>query len=110
VGEALARYLRSTRSTIDSRRVFLRVRAPRAPLSKEAVLAIVRNRFVKLGLPPVGAHRLRHTTATQILGKGGSLDEVAHVLRHRSHDTTAIYAKVDHAALRALARPWPGGA
>jgi len=32
------------------------------------------------------------------------------VLRHRSLATSAIYAKVDRAALRDLARPWPGGA
>jgi integrase/recombinase XerD len=29
------------------------------------------------------------------------------VLRHRAASTTAIYAKVDHAALGELARPWP---
>jgi integrase len=110
VGEALAGYLRLRRSPIESRRTFLRVRAPRGPLSKSAVLAMVRQRFLKLGLPPFGAHRLRHTTATQMLRKGGSLDEIAHVLRHRSHDTTAIYAKVDRTALRQLAQPWPGGA
>jgi site-specific recombinase XerD len=110
VGEALAAYLRFRRSSIESRRIFLRVRAPRGPLSKSGVLAIVRHRFLKLGLPPMGAHRLRHTTATQMLRKGGSLDEIAHVLRHRSHDTTAIYAKVDRTALRQLAQPWPGGA
>ena len=32
------------------------------------------------------------------------------VLRHRRLLTTAIYAKVDRAGLRLLARPWPGGA
>jgi len=40
---------------------------------------------------------------------GGSLAEIGQVLRHRSISTTAIYAKVDHAALAGLARPWPGG-
>ena len=29
------------------------------------------------------------------------------MLRHREQKTTAIYAKVDRAALRPLARPWP---
>ena len=43
-------------------------------------------------------------------GAGASLDEIAQVLRHRSHDTTAIYAKVDRNALRTVIRPWPGGA
>jgi integrase/recombinase XerD len=42
------------------------------------------------------------------LQAGSSLTEVGQVLRHRSAATTAIYAKVDHAALRALALPWPG--
>jgi site-specific recombinase XerD len=38
---------------------------------------------------------------------GASLPEVGQVLRHREQKTTAIYAKVDRIALRALARPWP---
>ncbi len=53
---------------------------------------------------------LRHTAATQMLRKGASLSEIAHVLRHRHVDTTAIYAKVDHVALRTLVQPWPQGA
>jgi hypothetical protein len=32
------------------------------------------------------------------------------VLRHRRLLSTAIYAKTDVPALRALARPWPAGA
>jgi site-specific recombinase XerD len=43
-----------------------------------------------------------------MLAEGGSLTEIGQVLRHRRPMTTAIYAKVDTAALRALARPWPG--
>jgi site-specific recombinase XerD len=34
--------------------------------------------------------------------------EVSQVLRHRDLATTAIYAKVDDTALRAVARSWPG--
>jgi site-specific recombinase XerD len=44
-----------------------------------------------------------------MLRAGASLPEVGQVLRHRSLNSTAIYAKVDHAALRDLALPWPGG-
>jgi integrase len=89
--------------------VFLRARAPAGPLSADAVKAIVRGRFRRAGLPEAGAHRLRHTAATGMLQAGSPLAEVSQVLRHRSPDTTAIYAKVDHARLRALVLPWPGG-
>jgi site-specific recombinase XerD len=58
----------------------------------------------------VGAHRLRHTLATDLLRAGAPLAEIGQVLRHRSQLSTTIYAKVDHATLRAVARPWPGGA
>jgi len=110
VGEALAGYLRGGRpGGTGLRAVFLRARAPAGPLSADAVKAIVRGRFRRAGLPEAGARRLRHTAATQMLAAGSPLAEVGQVLRHRSPVTTAIYAKVDHAALRALALPWPGG-
>ena len=35
------------------------------------------------------------------------MTEIAPVLRHTNLSSTAIYAKVDRTALRALARPWP---
>jgi site-specific recombinase XerD len=57
----------------------------------------------------MGAHRLRHSAATQMLRAGGSLEEVGQVLRHRGRGTTSIYAKVDRACLSALIQPWPGG-
>jgi site-specific recombinase XerD len=38
---------------------------------------------------------------------GASLKQVADVLRHRSLETTAIYAKVDLATLTEVALPWP---
>ena len=65
---------------------------------------------VRAGQAPIGAHRLRHSAATAMLRSGASLSEVGQVLRQRTAATTAIYAKVDHDSLRALARPWPGGA
>ena len=45
-----------------------------------------------------------------MLRGGASLAEIGEVLRHRSPQSTSIYARVDLAALRALALPWPGGA
>jgi site-specific recombinase XerD len=64
---------------------------------------------MRAGLPPAGAHRLRHSAATAMLAGGATLAEVGQVLRHARLVTTNIYAKVDRTALRTLARPWPGG-
>jgi site-specific recombinase XerD len=112
VGEAIVSYLRP-RPRCDCRALFLRVTAPRTGLNRCTVAWVVRAACDRAGLPRVGAHRLRHTTATEMLRAGASLAEIGQALRHREQKTTAIYAKVDRKALRALARPWPsqeGGA
>lgn len=110
VGQAVADYLRRGRPAADSRAVFLRVAAPRRALTPQGVTWVVYNACDRAGLPRVGAHRLRHTVACELLAAGASLSEVGQVLRQRRLGTTAIYAKVDHARLAVLARPWPGGA
>jgi site-specific recombinase XerD len=111
VGQAIAGYLkrgRPSRFTV-SRSLFLTSRAPYRALSAGCVTGIVARVSIRAGLRRISGHRLRHTAATQMLRQGASLTEVALVLRHRSIDTTAIYAKVDHGTLRQLAFPWPGG-
>ncbi len=57
-----------------------------------------------------GAHLFRHSLATGLLRSGAALSETGQLLRHESHDSTRIYAKVDAEALRTLSLPWPGGA
>ena len=59
------------------------------------------------GLPRLGAHRLRHTVATDLVGAGASLAEVGQLLRHHSQLSTVTYAKIDLDRLGVLARPWP---
>ena len=112
VGEAIVSYLRR-RPRCESRALFVRMTVPLRGLNPLTVGWIVREACTRAGLPRVGAHRLRHTAATEMLRQGASLAEIGQVLRHREQKTTAIYAKVDRKALRALARPWPsqeGGA
>ena len=106
LGEAIVSYLRY-RPRCECRALFLRVTAPRGALNRSTVGWVVRAACDRAGLPRVGAHRLRHTAATEMLRAGASLAEIGQVLRHREQKTTAIYAKVDRTALRALARPWP---
>jgi integrase/recombinase XerD len=106
VGEAIVSYLRR-RQRCECRALFLRVTAPRRELNRSTIGWVVRAACDRAGLPRVGPHRLRHTAATEMLRADASLSEIGQVLRHREQRTTAIYAKVDRARLRALARPWP---
>jgi site-specific recombinase XerD len=109
-GEALVAYLHGGRLRVRCRKVFLRLNAPIEGLTVAAVTAVVYRACARAGLPRAGAHRLRHSAASAMLAGGGTLTEVGQVLRHARLGTTAIYAKIDFAALRSLARPWPGGA
>jgi site-specific recombinase XerD len=112
VGEALATYLRHGRPPCDTRRVFVRARAPHRGFSSSVAIAdIVRRALRRAGLDPIrkGAHLLRHSLATKMLRQGACLSEIGQILRHSTQNTTEIYTKVDLAALSALAQPWPGG-
>jgi site-specific recombinase XerD len=113
VGEALAAYVQHGRPRTASRRVFLRARAPVVGFQGPcAVGSVVKHTLTRAGIasPRQGAHQFRHSLACQLLRQGASLAEIGELLRHRSPQTTALYAKVDLVALRPLACPWPGGA
>ena len=112
VGIALADYLQHGRWTTDSRRVFIRSLAPhRGFTSSSSISMIAVSALERAGVdvPRKGTHIFRYSLATQLLGAGASLTEIGQVLRHRNHDTTRLYAKVDINALRKLGLPWPGG-
>lgn len=110
VGEALAAYLHRGRPQSESRRVFLRSRAPHRGLAHPSTVStLVRRALQGAGLEPPrkGAHLLRHGLATNMLRRGASMAEIGQLLRHRSSAATEVYAKVDIRGLRDLARPWP---
>jgi site-specific recombinase XerD len=110
VGEALADYLQHGRPRVASRSVFLRLRAPQRGLASQGVTCVVGRAPRRAGLAPIGAHRLRHTAATEMLRAGASLTEVGQALRQRAAATTAIYA---HRTLGNCSRrgqnPWSPG-
>jgi integrase/recombinase XerD len=107
VGEALVDYLRHGRPEREDRHLFLKKYAPFGPVSGGTVRMVVHYACDRAGIQRVGAHRLRHTVATEVLRAGAPLEEIASLLRHRRHATTVLYAKVDWERLRELARPWP---
>jgi site-specific recombinase XerD len=110
-GRAIVEYLRHGRPQTSRREVFVR---HRPPTNATAGLDIVRNAVrvaaarCGLGDRVRGTHILRHTLATRLVQRGARLKDIADVLRHRSIDTTTIYAKVDLPALATVALPWPG--
>lgn len=109
-GLALANYLRYERpQTTKNRAVFVRNIAPREqPIGPDLIRKAIRQAYALAGLPYTGSHLLRHTMASRLLEGGSSLKEVADILRHRSINTTLIYAKLDSKSLIAVALPWPG--
>ena len=111
VGAAVAAYLQRGRPRAPDRyrSVFLRARAPWGPLALSGVQTVVRDASARAGLDVFGPRRLRQSAATGIHRRGASLAVVAEVLRHHDTRVTMVYVDVEQAALRELARPWPGG-
>ncbi|MBI4311654.1 MAG: tyrosine-type recombinase/integrase [Chloroflexi bacterium] len=107
VGKAVVAYLRGGRPRTTLREVFLTAKPPFAGLGSTAVSQVVYRACERAGVTPIGAHRLRHTVACEMVGVGVPLQEIAQVLRHRSISSTAVYARADIDRLRAIARPWP---
>jgi integrase/recombinase XerD len=111
VGEAIAAYLLDGRPVTESDRVFIRARAPFLPFSDSgAVSLLVAKVMHQAEITPStrgAAHLLRHSAASSMLREGASLRDIALVLRHRSVETTQIYAKVDLSTLQPIAQPWP---
>ncbi|MCX4458563.1 tyrosine-type recombinase/integrase [Streptomyces sp. NBC_01728] len=108
VGEALVAYLSAARPQLRSRHLFLTCRAPRGPIRADLVGDVVERACLRAGLRRVGPHRLRHALAGEMLRQGAGLTAIGQVLRHQDLATTALYAKVDFTALRAVAQSWPG--
>jgi integrase/recombinase XerD len=110
VGDALLRYLEAARPGLDSDYVFVSAIAPWRPITRYVVKSVTARAIQRSGVkaPSSGAHVLRHSAATTLLGQGASLQVIGEVLRHRSIDTTAHYAKVDVGLLQEVAMAWPG--
>ncbi len=108
-GEALADYLQHERPSSTSPSVFVpHLLAHDQPMTAGAIRGVIRWAYHRIGLTHSRSHALRHPLACRMVESGSSLKEVADVLRHRSLNTTLIYAKLDTPKLSAVPLPWPG--
>jgi integrase len=110
VGNALLRYLDCRPANIGDDHVFMRSIAPCGPFaSGDGVSSVVKQALKRANIdaPTKGAHLLRHTAATEMFRNGVPLDQAGLVLRHRSIDMTACYAKADVALLKQVAQARP---
>jgi len=110
-GGAIVDYLRQERPQTHERRVFVQHSGPRRgePISGHTLSAAAARVLQRAGVdaPLQGAYVFRHTVASRMVQQGTSLKEVADFLGHRCLDSAMIYAKLDLAALREVALPWP---
>ncbi|WP_163271170.1 tyrosine-type recombinase/integrase [Chelativorans alearense] len=114
VRAAITDYLVNDRPSSASRQVFLRLETPKVGFPTATGIISVATRALKragiTGVANVRSHVFRHTLATDMVRSGATLNWIGQILRHLSHDTTRIYAKVDLPRLRLLCLPLPEGA
>ena len=112
VGDALLQYIRTVRPPAATPSLFLCLTGPHRPFAdSSAVSMIVAAALRRTGIHRErgrGAHLLRHSLATDMLRSGASMETIGTLLRHKSRETTAIYAKVDVPMLESVTQAWIG--
>lgn len=105
VGHAILRYVTEARPAAHGRSLFFTSRAPIRPVGRKTLGKIVRDRLAGIGIVSGrrGTHALRHAAAQHLLDQGMSIKVIGDFLGHRDASSTAIYAKVNLAALREVA-------
>lgn len=111
-GDAVLAYIEQARPRVNDEKLFLAIRAPHQSFSESAAIRAITGRALKrAGMDHAnlrGASLFRHSAATTMLRDGASLETIGTLLRHRSADTTAIYAKVNQPMLQDVAQAWIG--
>jgi integrase/recombinase XerD len=105
VGTALLEYLQHGRPKTTERRIFLRVLAPRGPLTTAAISGRVAYYLHRAGInvPRAGSHTLRHTCVQRLVDADFPFKVIGDYVGHRTPESTDIYTKVAIDALREVA-------
>jgi integrase/recombinase XerD len=113
VGAALVASLTTARPPSTRRDLFLCRHPPFRPFAGAVGISpLVPRTLPRAAITPrprMGAHLFRPTVASPLGQRGASFKAVADILGQRSLQSTGIYAKLDLAALTAVALPWGGG-
>lgn len=111
IGDAVADYIMNERKS-EFRYLFVALRSPHKPFKDAQILnTILKQALNKTSIPRpkqyTVSHILRHSLATNLVQQGASLEEISNTLRHRSRQTTLLYARQDINGLRTIAQSWP---
>ncbi len=111
VGNAIIEYLRYGRPKSDLPYVFLIACTPYTRIGQSVVTQIAKKYFLKAGIniknKHHGAHALRHSLATLLLGEKVELPVISEVLGHSKTESTSYYLRVDLKSLRRCALDVP---
>lgn len=111
IGEAIANYIQHERHG-SFRSLFVANPKPHKPFKDAKILnSILSQALEATNIPKpkqyTVSHILRHSLATNLVQQGASLEEISNTLRHRSRQTTLLYARQDVDGLRTIAQSWP---
>lgn len=111
IGAAIADYIQHERHG-SFRHLFVSNRIPHRPFKDAQILnSILKQALETTDIPRPKQftvnHILRHSLATNLVQKGATLEEISNTLRHRSRQTTLLYARQDIDGLRTIAQSWP---
>lgn len=111
VGTAIIDYIRHGRPDVDSPFVFLTAHAPYKELSSNVLSANIMSWMHYAGIDSTnkraGAHAMRHSLATNLLGANETLPVISEILGHSTTESTSVYLKVNYDQLRQCALDVP---
>lgn len=82
--------------TDNNEALFVAIKKPNNRLGKGTIEKEIKELGIRANInKPVFPHRIRHTTASHMLNRGASLEEVRILLGHEKASTTQLYVKCD---------------
>jgi site-specific recombinase XerD len=114
VGNAIIDYLKHGRPKSDAQEIIVShmVVNQGTPLASPTIHSIVTKYLRRADITgwsrkKHGPHAMRHSLATNLLGKNVALPIISTVMGHQRTETTSVYISVDYDKLKACALPMP---